>query len=460
MQRSKIFIGTSSQKGLTIAQAIQAQLAHDGQIEIWNEDVFKPGQTTFDTLIRTIERYDFAILVFTLDDSTDIVKRTFAPRDNVIFELGLFMGRIGTSRTFVVANVASLDNLKIPSDLKGLTFAVYDYHDDPEENLASSLGPACTKIRDRIQEQGPISQKEKELGVLYRLLNACTYPFYPDIEIEFLKYVNSKTPEKFEYVSDVIEFLEDLFRDYVYPLINHKQLQALRIYFAYYLGDGIDLEDAEMPPTYCVDKDSDGKNFRGQFIVGMSNTEEFTERSWRVGRAISGYDHGRATSNCAKVFQQGVAKYKRDLQIPTQREGNYATEGELSVYSVPVEWRTHEGNVRIGVLAVSSRYPRYIPDHLRVRMQLLGNIVGFLFSLYAISNMSDLETETSRLPQGSLPQVGIEIGRNSSAEQFIRRAIALRRQIATHFEHEFLKLGSHKWNGNELIVVEPHDHKL
>lgn len=455
MRPCKVFIGSSSQKGLCIAQALQEQLDRPGiiQARIWNEDIFKSGKTVFDTLITEIQNYDFAILVFTPDDEQGGGTRMFAPRDNVVFEFGLFMGYIGSSRTFIVANRTSSNSLKIPSDLRGLIFYDYYYQDSPDQTLTTTLSPICTKIQRRIQELGPNPQKEKELGVLYRLLNACTYPFYRDIDIEFIHSVNYREPEEFREVSQVIEFLEDLFRDYIYPMMNPSQLQALRIYFAYYLGDGIQLDGMETPITYCVDKDSEEKDFQGQFIIGMSNTEEFVEKSWRVGRAISGYDQRKATSNCAKVFQRGGLSYKPDLQNPTQQKTNYATEDELAIYTVPVEWNTHKGRARIGVLAISSRFPKYIPDQLRVRMQLLGNIVGFLFSLYAISSMADLEAEAFQQPQEKLHGVGID----SSDEQFIRHAITLRRKIATYFEQAFRVSGKHKWNGSELKVAESYN---
>lgn len=45
-------------------------------------------------------------------------KKVNAPRDNVIFELGLFMGAIGRDRTYLLT---SSKEMKIPSDLDGIT---------------------------------------------------------------------------------------------------------------------------------------------------------------------------------------------------------------------------------------------------------------------------------------------------------------------------------------------------
>jgi predicted nucleotide-binding protein len=76
------------------------------------------------TLAESLPEYDFATLVFTADDL--VQKRdhaTKAPRDNVIFELGLFMGALGRRRTFVVHS--RTDSPMLPTDLAGITTATY-----------------------------------------------------------------------------------------------------------------------------------------------------------------------------------------------------------------------------------------------------------------------------------------------------------------------------------------------
>jgi CRP/FNR family cyclic AMP-dependent transcriptional regulator len=74
-----------------------------------------------------------------------------SPRDNVIFELGLFIGRIGSKRSFLVEPRG--EEVKLPSDLFGITTVPYRY--TGPENLVSALGPACTCIRNIIKELGP-----------------------------------------------------------------------------------------------------------------------------------------------------------------------------------------------------------------------------------------------------------------------------------------------------------------
>jgi Predicted nucleotide-binding protein containing TIR-like domain len=110
------------------------------------------GQDTSETLVNSLPRFDFAVLVLTPDDfvnSRDV--ESLGPRDNVLFELGLFMGRLGRSRTFILHQ--SNSHLKIPSDLSGMTTATYEWPRD-DNSFKSAVGPACDSIRDVVHDLG------------------------------------------------------------------------------------------------------------------------------------------------------------------------------------------------------------------------------------------------------------------------------------------------------------------
>lgn len=114
-----IFIGSSSE-GLTLAKEIKPHLTSIGIVDVWDKDVFTLGTGTLEALFLKLRRSDFAILVCTPDDK--IVSRgrsTGSMRDNVLFELGLFMGGLGRSRAYGV--LYRPDVLKLPSDLFGIT---------------------------------------------------------------------------------------------------------------------------------------------------------------------------------------------------------------------------------------------------------------------------------------------------------------------------------------------------
>ena len=99
--------------------------------------------------MNALDQFDFAIMVLSPDDLLETRNESFvSPRDNVIFELGLFMGRLGRSRTFIVQEQNA--NLKLPSDLAGITVSPYR----KRENLSAALSPTCTPIIKAIRSLG------------------------------------------------------------------------------------------------------------------------------------------------------------------------------------------------------------------------------------------------------------------------------------------------------------------
>jgi CRP/FNR family cyclic AMP-dependent transcriptional regulator len=150
--RPVIFVG-SSKETLDVAREIQSALRYeDFVLCVWTDNVFGASNFPIDELQKQLQTADFAVLVLGPDDrviSRD--KESDAPRDNVIFELGLFMGALGRERTFMI--LPREMNLKVPSDLLGLT--PLDYGAGPPEELATRLAPACNDLRAIIKNRGP-----------------------------------------------------------------------------------------------------------------------------------------------------------------------------------------------------------------------------------------------------------------------------------------------------------------
>lgn len=146
-----VFVG-SSRESLYIAQAIRVDL--DGPevvVRLWADGVFGASQFPLIELEKQIQEADFAILVLGPDD--EVVSRnekSAAPRDNVIFELGLFMGALSHERTFMV--IPRGRDIKIPTDLLGLTPMNYEPGD--LKDIASSLGSVCEQLRCIIDKMG------------------------------------------------------------------------------------------------------------------------------------------------------------------------------------------------------------------------------------------------------------------------------------------------------------------
>lgn len=151
MPKPSLFIGSSTE-GIDFARAVRTLLDEDAEITLWNEGLFALGATFIESLVDALPRFDFAVLVLTPDEP--LLSRgdqVFSPRDNVIFELGLFMGRLGRERTFVVRPRSN--GVKIPSDLAGVTLATYEWP-RTDNNCTAALGPACDKIREVIRSRG------------------------------------------------------------------------------------------------------------------------------------------------------------------------------------------------------------------------------------------------------------------------------------------------------------------
>jgi hypothetical protein len=156
MTKPSLFIG-SSLEGLDFARAVRSLLSQDAEVTMWNEGFFGLGSTFIETLINALPRFDFAILVLTPDDLVNSREaKTFGPRDNVIFELGLFMGRLGRSRTFILHQADA--KIKIPTDLSGMTTATYEWPRN-DGNHKSAVGAACDNIREIIRVLGVIETK-------------------------------------------------------------------------------------------------------------------------------------------------------------------------------------------------------------------------------------------------------------------------------------------------------------
>ncbi|MFA5242247.1 MAG: nucleotide-binding protein [Sulfuricella sp.] len=147
--RCKVFIGSSSE-GSKVADAVRLllinELGESAKVELWTRK-FELSATYIESLEKVLAEADFAVMVLTPDDvTTSRNKEKLAPRDNVIFELGLFMGGLGRERCYLVHedNPEGKANLKLPSDLLGVKAATFKRQDD--EDLETVLNAKCALI--------------------------------------------------------------------------------------------------------------------------------------------------------------------------------------------------------------------------------------------------------------------------------------------------------------------------
>ena len=149
--KPKIFIG-SSREGVNIADAVHANLTYEAECTVWKDGVFQLSQNTLADLVRVLRDSDFGIFIFSPDDVGVMRgKESTVVRDNVLFELGLFIGRLGPERCFFLIPDSAHD-LRLPSDLAGVTSGRYE-GSRSDGNWMAALNPACMQIKMQIARQ-------------------------------------------------------------------------------------------------------------------------------------------------------------------------------------------------------------------------------------------------------------------------------------------------------------------
>jgi len=157
MEKPRIFLGSSG-KQAKLLQALTRGLEDVAHVEPWTTS-FNPGTTTLERLLELTREVDFAAFVFAQDDwttntSTEAPAPTpgqASPRDNVVFEAGLFGGVLGMRRTFIL----HASGAKLPTDLLGLTCVRYD-----GSTAAAVMKVVCQKLRNAIENEGRVTRIE------------------------------------------------------------------------------------------------------------------------------------------------------------------------------------------------------------------------------------------------------------------------------------------------------------
>lgn len=156
MDKPRIFLGSSA-KQHKLLQALTRGLEDVANVEPWTTS-FNPGTTTLERLLELAREVDFAAFVFAQDDwttnsppaSDPSQSGEASPRDNVVFEAGLFGGALGMRRTFVLHASGS----KLPTDLLGLTSVRYETTTPAEMRVINQ------KIRKAIESAGRVARIE------------------------------------------------------------------------------------------------------------------------------------------------------------------------------------------------------------------------------------------------------------------------------------------------------------
>lgn len=150
--KPRLFIG-SSVESLEIAEAILYNLDFVAEVTPWSQGIFNLSESSLDSLMNAIPTFDFAVFVFSDDDLLTIRGSEMkTPRDNVIFELGLFIGVLGKERCIIVTPRDS-EQLRLPTDLLGFNPTTYNSNRS-DKNWKAALTFACVDIKETINRLG------------------------------------------------------------------------------------------------------------------------------------------------------------------------------------------------------------------------------------------------------------------------------------------------------------------
>ncbi len=150
--RPRVFVGSSTE-GKPMAERLHALLTEFARPRLW-PNAFRLSQNFLDEILRQAHECEFGVFLMPADDM--IVKRGMtqaAARDNVLFELGVFLGALGKDRAFFV--FCGDNPPELPSDLHGINAGTFP--NGPLSDASDVLRPVAVKIHDAIQHMMPIS---------------------------------------------------------------------------------------------------------------------------------------------------------------------------------------------------------------------------------------------------------------------------------------------------------------
>jgi methyl-accepting chemotaxis protein len=171
--KPNVFIASSAE-GLSVAEAVNIKMEYEAQVKQW-DNAFDLSSVTITSLIKRANETDYGIFIFHKDDKTTIRGNEYSVvRDNVLFELGIFIGALGIEKCFVLIPKSVEDNFRLPTDLAGVTTTTYD---DQLDDMVDAVTTSCAKIKHAIKKQQkviiPIKEKNDSVTeVIQKQLSA------------------------------------------------------------------------------------------------------------------------------------------------------------------------------------------------------------------------------------------------------------------------------------------------
>ena len=191
--KSRVFVGSSSEANPVVKALVQKLSRAAHMVPWWESPEFRPMTSVLSGLLEAVDRgvskYDFGLFVLTPDDiirSRGTQSRT--PRDNVLFELGLFLGSFGPERTFATLQLETKtsDKIKVPSDFHGII--IPSFSAPKKKKFEDTVNKVAKQFRHFIKKgPRPIREKLVHLQGLRWDFNWGRKAFTVDISEEFLR---------------------------------------------------------------------------------------------------------------------------------------------------------------------------------------------------------------------------------------------------------------------------------
>jgi hypothetical protein len=204
--KPRIFVGSSG-NAEKFAAAIHARLGKVAECTVWTEGAFALSASTIAGLTKNLRDSDFGIFVFAPDDVASIKGDLLnVPRDNVVYEAGLFSGYLCPERCFIA--IPQTVPIHIPTDLLGMTVGHYE-DDRTDGNDESAVANFCLKVRQQIEQQGLFDGRSSEI------LRELTVKFEC---CEWITDVNVRVEKKKQVAAEIDRFCA------AHPVNKHRLL--------------------------------------------------------------------------------------------------------------------------------------------------------------------------------------------------------------------------------------------
>lgn len=166
--KPNVFVGSSSEAE-DLAWKFSDALHSKATMTPWSlAPDFAAGSGTLDSLIDACDQYDFGLFILSADDKIESRgHENRSARDNVLFEYGLFVGKLGRGRTFAVIQegASEEEKVKVPSDLLGINIPRFEKGNE-HETIASVRAAAgrIAPVIERLGRRTTIKLRAKSWG--------------------------------------------------------------------------------------------------------------------------------------------------------------------------------------------------------------------------------------------------------------------------------------------------------